>query len=293
MHWIQIILETSREQCEALEETLLDLGALSVTYVDAADQPLFEPDLGETPLWDAVRLTGLYPADAPMDTVIAQLKDKFGDSLPKHRTEILEDKDWIREWMDQFQPMQFGEHLWIVPSWSEPPHPDAINLMLDPGLAFGTGTHATTALCLQWLDANPPKDQLIIDYGCGSGVLGIAALLLGADNMLGIDIDPQALLATRQNAEQNNIAENRYHVYLPGQAPEQQAETVLANILAGPLVELTTEIGSRVKPDGKLILSGILNNQAQMVINAYQDRFDFEPVAEQDGWVRLVGTRHA
>lgn len=292
MHWIQIILETSREQCEALEKALLDLGALSVTYVDAADQPLFEPDLGETPLWDAVRLTGLYPADISVDTVISQLKSKLEDSLPKHRIEILEDKDWIREWMDQFQPMQFGKQLWIVPSWTKPPHTEAINLMLDPGLAFGTGTHATTALCLQWLDANPPKGQLIIDYGCGSGVLGIAALLLGADSMLGIDIDPQALLATRQNAEQNKIAENRYHVYLPGQAPEQQAETVLANILAGPLVELTAEIGSRVKPGGKLILSGILSNQAQMVVNAYQDRFDFEPVTEQDGWVRLTAIKH-
>lgn len=293
MHWIQIILETSREQSEPLEDALLEQGALSVTYVDAGDQPLFEPDPGETPLWDAVRLVGLFPAETDMKQVITTLSRIFGDKFPKHRTEILEDKDWVREWMDQFQPMPFGERLWIVPSWTKAPDPDAVNLMLDPGLAFGTGTHATTSLCLQWLDAHPPQDQLVIDYGCGSGVLGIAALLLGADQMLGIDIDPQALIATRQNAEQNGIGEDRYNVYLPNQAPEQQAETVLANILAGPLVELSSDIGARVKAGGKLILSGILSNQAQMVMDAYQDRFDFEAVAEQDGWVRLVGTKHS
>lgn len=292
MHWIQIILETSREQCESLEDALLEQGALSVTYVDAGDQPLFEPDPGETPLWDAVRLVGLFPAEAAMDSVIKQLENQFGDKLPKHRTEILEDKDWIREWMDQFQPMQFGERLWIVPSWTKPPQPDAVNLMLDPGLAFGTGTHATTSLCLQWLDAHSPEGMSVIDYGCGSGVLGIAALLLGCDTMCGIDIDPQALIATHQNAEQNGIAKDQYSVYLPAQAPHEVADMVLANILAGPLISLSEDISSRVKPGGKLVLSGILSTQAQDVLAAYQNEFDFEPVAEQDGWVRLAGTKH-
>jgi len=291
MHWIQIILETSREQCGSLEDALLDQGALSVTYVDAGDQPLFEPDPGETPLWDAVRLVGLFPAEAPMETVIAQLKNLYGDKFPKHRTEILEDKDWIREWMDQFQPMQFGERLWIVPSWTKPPQPDAVNLMLDPGLAFGTGTHATTSLCLQWLDANSPENLSVIDYGCGSGVLGIAALLLGCNSMCGIDIDPQALIATRQNAEQNGITDEQYNVFLPGQAPHEEADMVLANILAGPLITLAGDISSRVKSGGHLILSGILSSQAQDVLAAYQAEFDFEPVAEQDGWVRLAGTK--
>jgi len=293
MHWIQIILETSREQCGSLEDALLDQGALSVTYVDAGDQPLFEPDPGETPLWDAVRLVGLFPAEAPMESVIAQLKNLYGDKFPKHRTEILEDKDWIREWMDQFQPMQFGERLWIVPSWTKPPQPDAVNLMLDPGLAFGTGTHATTSLCLQWLDAHPPENLSVIDYGCGSGVLGIAALLLGCNAMCGIDIDPQALTATRQNAEQNGISEDQYGVYLPAQAPHEVADMVLANILAGPLMTLSEDISSRVKPGGNLIMSGILASQAQDVIAAYQAEFDFEAVAEQDGWVRLAGTKRS
>jgi len=293
MHWIQIILETSREQCGSLEDALLDQGALSVTSVDAGDQPLFEPDPGETPLWDAVRLVGLFPAEAPMETVIAQLKNLYGDKFPKHRTEILEDKDWIREWMDQFKPMQFGERLWIVPSWTKPPQPDAVNLMLDPGLAFGTGTHATTSLCLQWLDAHPPENLSVIDYGCGSGVLGIAALLLGCNAMCGIDIDPQALTATRQNAEQNGISEDQYGVYLPAQAPQEIADMVLANILAGPLMTLSEDISSRVKPGGHLIMSGILASQAQDVIAAYQGEFDFEPVAEQDGWVRLAGTKRS
>jgi len=293
MHWIQIILETSREQCGSLEDALLDQGALSVTYVDAGDQPLFEPDPGETPLWDAVRLVGLFPAEAPMDTVIAQLKNLYGDKFPKHRTEILEDKDWIREWMDQFQPMQFGERLWIVPSWTKPPQPDAVNLMLDPGLAFGTGTHATTSLCLQWLDAHPPENLSVIDYGCGSGVLGIAALLLGCNAMCGIDIDPQALTATHQNAKQNGINDDQYSVYLPAQAPHEVADMVLANILAGPLMTLSEDISSRVKPGGHLIMSGILASQAQDVIAAYHAEFDFEAVAEQDGWVRLAGTKRS
>lgn len=292
MHWIQIILETSREQTETLEDALLAQGALSVTYVDAGDQPLFEPDPGETPLWDAVRLVGLFPAEADMQAVVAQLKNQFGDQLPKHRTEILEDKDWIREWMDQFQPMQFGERLWIVPSWTKPPEPEAVNLMLDPGMAFGTGTHATTALCLQWLDAHSPQGLSVIDYGCGSGVLGIAALLLGCDSMCGIDIDPQALIATHQNAEQNGISKHQYRVFLPAQAPHESADMVLANILAGPLMSLADDISSRVKPGGKLVLSGILSSQAQNVIDAYAQDFNFEPIAEQDGWVRLAGTKH-
>jgi len=292
MHWIQIILETSREQTETLEDALLEQGALSVTYVDAGDQPLFEPDPGETPLWDAVRLVGLFPAEADMQAVVAQLKDQLGDQLPKHRTEILEDKDWIREWMDQFQPMQFGERLWIVPSWTKPPEPEAVNLMLDPGMAFGTGTHATTALCLQWLDAHSPQGLSVIDYGCGSGVLGIAALLLGCDSMCGIDIDPQALIATHQNAEQNGISKHQYRVFLPAQAPHESADMVLANILAGPLMSLADDISSRVKPGGKLVLSGILSSQAQNVIDAYAQDFDFEPIAEQDGWVRLAATKH-
>lgn len=291
MHWIQIILETSRQDCEPLEDSLIELGALAVTYVDAADQPLFEPGPGETPLWDAVRLVGLFPADAPMETVTDQLKIQFGEAMPKHRTEILEDKDWIREWMDQFQPMKFGQRLWIVPSWTTPPEPDAVNLMLDPGLAFGTGTHATTSLCLQWLDANTPENLSVIDYGCGSGVLGIAALLLGCNTMCGIDIDPQALIATRQNAEQNGISEAQYSIYLPAQAPHEVADMVLANILAGPLITLAEDISSRVKPHGHLVLSGILSTQAQEVLAAYQGQFDFEAIAEQDGWVRLAGRK--
>lgn len=292
MHWIQIILETSRQDCESLEDSLLAQGALAVTYVDAGDQPLFEPDPGETPLWDAVRLVGLFPADAAMESITDQLTTTFGDTLPKYRIEILEDKDWIREWMDQFQPMKFGNRLWIVPSWTQAPEPDAVNLMLDPGLAFGTGTHATTSLCLQWLDAHPPEKLSVIDYGCGSGVLGIAALLLGCESMCGIDIDPQALLATRQNAEQNGIREDQYNVYLPAQAPHETADLVLANILAGPLITLSDDISSRVNAGGHLILSGILSTQAQDVLAAYQAEFDFEPVAEQDGWVRLAGKKH-
>lgn len=193
--------------------------------------------------------------------------------------------------MDNFHPMRFGQRLWIVPSWHAAPEPDAVNLLLDPGLAFGTGTHPTSALCLEWLDAQPLDGMQVLDFGCGSGILAIAALLLGAEHAVGTDIDVQALEASRDNAGRNGIDPARFPLYLPEQLPQGQADVVVANILAGPLVALAPRIIERVKPGGRLALSGILLEQAEEVRAAYTSQFDLDPTAEKDGWVRITGVR--
>lgn len=194
--------------------------------------------------------------------------------------------------MEHFQPMQFGRRLWIVPSWHAAPEPDAVNLLLDPGLAFGTGTHPTTALCLEWLDAQQLQDLDVIDFGCGSGILAIAALLLGARKVCGTDIDIQALEASRDNAQRNQIVDERFSLYLPDQMPQEPADILVANILAGPLVSLASQLTSLVKPGGLIALSGILAEQTEDILAAYKDNFALDPVAERDGWIRVSGRRH-
>ena len=291
MSWIQLKLDTTPEQSSALEDLLLECGACAVTYQDGCDQPLYEPDLGTTPLWSNLRLFGLFTADTNMDEVIAQLNDTVPGSYSAHRVEIVEDKDWEREWMTHFHPMQFGERLWVCPSWKEIPDSDAVNLMLDPGLAFGTGTHPTTALCLKWLDAQDLEGKQVIDYGCGSGILAIAALLLGAKHAVGVDTDPQALEASRDNVDRNKIEDKKLHVYYPKDTPDTLADVMVANILAGPLVSLAETLAQHTAPGGKLALSGILAEQADDVLTAYSEWFTMDPVTELDGWVRLSGSR--
>ncbi len=291
MSWIQLKLDTTPEQSNAVEDLLLDCGALAVTFLDGCDQPLYEPDLGTTPLWNNLRILGLFAADTDGEAVIAHLNDVIPGSYQAHRIEIVEDKDWEREWMTHFHPMQFGTRLWVCPSWKEVPDANAVNLMLDPGLAFGTGTHPTTALCLKWLDAQDLASKQVIDYGCGSGILAIAALLLGAEHALGVDTDPQALEASRNNAERNTIEEGRLHVCYPRNTPDTVADIMVANILAGPLVSLAETLASHTRQGGLLALSGILSEQAEDVLTAYAPWFDMEPVTEQDGWVRLSGVR--
>ena len=189
--------------------------------------------------------------------------------------------------MDNFHPIKFGQRLWVCPSWRDIPDPTAVNVMLDPGLAFGTGTHPTTALCMQWLDATIKPEQTVVDFGCGSGILGIAALKLGAKRVVGVDIDPQAIEASTANAKRNNV-DGQIELYLPKDQPSDfQADVVVANILAGPLAELKPVISAYVKPNGLLALSGILESQADSVIAAYADEFSFDPIAVQDEWVRL------
>lgn len=291
MPWLQVRLAITPEQASFYEDALLDVGAVSVTFMDAEDQPIFEPDLGTTPLWSHTHLLALFEGDADGEHVLAHLRLLTGDPLPEHQVERIEDQDWERSWMDNFQPMRFGRRLWIVPSWHAAPEPDAVNLLLDPGLAFGTGTHPTTALCLQWLDGQALEGCSVLDFGCGSGILAIAALLLGAERAVGTDIDPQALEASRDNASRNGIDPARFPLYLPQDLPDEQADVVVANILAGPLVQLAQQITARVKHGGRLALSGILAEQADEVRAAYAEAFELDPTAEQDGWVRISGVR--
>lgn len=237
---------------------------------------------------------GLYDAETDMTEVVAMLENEplLGKGFV-HKIEQLEDKDWEREWMDNFHPMRFGERLWICPSWRDVPDPTAVNVMLDPGLAFGTGTHPTTAMCLQWLDSLDLTDKTVIDFGCGSGILAIAALKLGAKHVVGIDIDPQAIQASRDNAERNGVSE-RLSLYLPKDQPENlSADVVVANILAGPLRELAPLIGVLPVAGGRLGLSGILASQAQSVADAYQDKFELDAVAEKEEWCRITGVKKA
>jgi len=292
MPWLQVSLAITPEQAETYEDALLEVGAVSVTFMDAEDQPIFEPDLGTTPLWSHTHLLALFEADTDADAVFAHLQLLAGAELPERHAEVIADQDWERSWMDNFQPMRFGQRLWIVPSWHAAPEPDAVNLLLDPDLAFGTGTHPTTALCLEWLDGQDLQDCNVLDFGCGSGILAIAALLLGAKQAVGTDIDYQAMEASRDNAERNGIDASRFPLYLPEQLPAEQADVVVANILAGPLVALAPQITSLVKPGGRLALSGILAEQGEDVAAAYADAFDLDPLCIRDGWVRISGRRH-
>ncbi|WP_217534257.1 50S ribosomal protein L11 methyltransferase [Vibrio cholerae] len=293
MPWIQIKLNATNDNAEAIGDMLMEeTGAVSVTFLDAKDTPVFEPLPGETRLWGDTDVVALYEAD--MDTSLILQQIKASNMLAEgfaHKVEQVEDKDWEREWMDNFHPMQFGRRLWICPSWREVPDPQAVNVMLDPGLAFGTGTHPTTALCLEWLDNLDLSGKNVIDFGCGSGILAIAAIKLGAAKVIGIDIDPQALLASKDNAARNGV-EDKIDVYLPKDQPEGLvADVVVANILAGPLRELSPIIKGLLKPGGQLAMSGILDTQAESVAEFYRDDLELDPIAEKSEWCRISGRK--
>lgn len=289
MAWIQLTLVTDQAHNEQAEEVLLEAGALSVTFKDAEDNPVLEPAPGETPLWDKLIVTGLFEADTDIDNLQQYIKEHLGAGIGL-RIEPLEDKDWVRAWMDNYKPMQFGNRLWVCPKHLQPPQPDAVNLMLDPGLAFGTGTHPTTSLCLQWLNDTELKNKNILDYGCGSGVLGIAALLLNARHCDAVDIDPQALESTIDNARANHVLE-KINVLAVEQMNPQQYDIVIANILAGPLIELSTQLSQYTKTGGHIVLSGILESQASEILNAYQQWFILDPVVTENEWIRITGTK--
>lgn len=295
MRWIQMRVPTDPEHAELLEDILMEAGADAVTMEDAADQPLYEPDPGTTPLWGQTRVTGLFNADSGIDTIQAIIADAYHQQtqqeLGEIEVELLEDKDWERAWMDDFKPLSFGDRLWIVPSWHDAPDPNAANLLLDPGLAFGTGTHPTTALCLEWLDGQDVNDSQVIDYGCGSGILGLAALLLGARHVIGVDTDPQALEASRDNARRNEVDDDRLDLYLPDQEPAIEADIMLANILAQPLIGLAPKLATRVRDGGAIVLSGILASQARDVMEAYEPWFIMDEPEQREDWIRLTGQR--
>ena len=290
MTWLQLIIPTDENSADQLSDALMDHGAVSVTLQDMQDQPVLEPTPGTTPMWSQTRVIGLFDASTDLKTIIRQVEQHLRKKIPDWKGEQLEDKDWVRAWMDEFKPMQFGNKLWVVPSTFEPPHPDAANILLDPGLAFGTGTHPTTSMCLEWLDANPPVGKNIIDFGCGSGILAIGAILLGANHAEAIDLDPQALIATRDNAEKNTVAD-KIKTYLPGEFSKIASPLVLANILASPLIELASYFAELSESNGQVVLSGILAEQAETVLAAYQPHFDIKIWKQQDDWVCLAGTR--
>jgi len=293
MPWIQLRLSANEDTAEKISDWLSACGAQAVTFIDAKDTPIYEPLPGDEVIyWANTVVMGLYDASYDMDKVIRYLQGIHPDKTQmKFKLEQLEDKDWEREWMDNFHPMKFGERLWICPSWREVPEPQAVNVMLDPGLAFGTGTHPTTALCLTWLDSLNLQGKTVVDFGCGSGILSLAALKLGAKKVIGIDIDPQALQASLANAIRNNV-DDRLELYLPKDQPKCKADVVVANILAGPLRELAPTIIEFVDDKGLLALSGVLEEQAQMLQGIYGQWCDMEPVTLQEEWVRLNGQRN-
>ncbi|WP_273403367.1 50S ribosomal protein L11 methyltransferase [Actinobacillus porcinus] len=290
MAWIQIRLNSTNERAEAISDFLEELGSVSVTFMDSQDTPIFEPLPGETRLWGNTDVIALFDAETDMNPILTALQEsQLLESGFAYKIEQIEDKDWEREWMDNFHPMKFGKRLWICPTWREIPEPDAVNVMLDPGLAFGTGTHPTTTLCLEWLDSLDLEGKTVIDFGCGSGILAIAALKLGAKSAVGIDIDPQAILASRNNAEANGVAD-RLQLFLSDDKPaDLKADVVVANILAGPLKELYPVISQLSKAQGDLGLSGILATQAQSVCDAYAQTFELDPVVEREEWCRITG----
>jgi len=292
MPFLQVTLDVGDADPEVAEEACFAAGALSVTLADAADDPVLEPAPGSTPLWRQVRLSALFPAATDAQAVTAALVASLGLSPGQVRHETLADRAWEREWLKDFRPMRFGRRLWICPGGQPAEAPDATVLELDPGLAFGTGTHPTTALCLEWLDGAALEGSDVLDYGCGSGVLALAALRLGAERACAVDIDPQALLATRENAQRNGLlAQLRI---LPAQDLGPGAwDVVLANILAGPLVELAPSIAQRVRPGGSIVLAGMLDEQAEGVAAAYRPWFHMRIFARRDGWAVLEGRRIA
>lgn len=294
MPWLQIRYDVPLNLVEPIEDLMLEQGCSAVTMIDGADEPILEPIRGTTPLWQQTSLVGLYDAEFNTALVTDAVSSFFSTQNIepcKAKIEILEDKDWEREWMENFHPIACGENLWVCPSWREPVDKNAVNLLLDPGLAFGTGTHPTTFLCLKWLDSQNMKGKTVVDFGCGSGILGIAALLLGADYFHGCDNDPQAVTATAENAKRNNINSDQYLVELPEDYQNPLVDVVMANILAGPLISLAEQLCQQIKPGGDLVLSGILEHQAQEVIAAYEPFIEFSPIVSQDEWVRLNGIR--
>jgi ribosomal protein L11 methyltransferase len=295
MDWRQFVMDLKSLDPATVENVFSQLGASSVTLSDAGDDPVLEPGPGETPLWSNTRITGLFPGDTDMDAFRAALLAELGlDELPVHRIEELADRAWEREWLRDFGAMQFGDRLWICPTGSQVENKNAVVVHLDPGLAFGTGTHPTTALCLEWLDATKLAGKTLLDYGCGSGVLAIAGLKLGCRSATGMDIDPQAVIATRQNAADNQVAD-RLLVTGGPDGIKGEFDVVVANILAGPLAQFADSITSRLARGGMLALSGVLCEQADETMAAYKAWIEFdEPVfREQDGqiWSRLTGLR--
>jgi ribosomal protein L11 methyltransferase len=295
MPFQQLTIDIGARDPQPVEDALFALGAVSVTLLDAADDPVLEPAPGQTPLWPTVLVRALFDAGADPVGVTARLRALLGEALPPAAFERIEDRAWEREWLRDFRPMRFGRRLWVCPGGLPADDPDAIRVELDPGLAFGTGTHATTAMCLGWLEGLPEVELAgaeVIDYGCGSGILAVAAVKLGAGRVVGVDIDPQARLATRENAQRNQVLDCIQITDDPD-ALGAPADILLANILAGPLVALAPRLARLVRPAGRIALSGLLLEQADTVAAAYQPWFDIALYESREGWGLLSGRRRA
>lgn len=299
MPWLELSLTIRAAEQPRVEAALEDLGALSITLQDAdAETPdeeaIFEPGVGELPLWNQIVLNALFDAEADRGGLTAAIADDLPFIEPAQIVwRDVGDQDWTRVWMDDFKPMPFGRRLWVYPSNIDPPADgDIVVVRLDPGLAFGTGTHPTTAMCLEWLDGQQMAGKLVLDYGCGSGILAIAALKLGAARAVGIDNDPQAIVSSHDNAERNEVRDD-LAVYLPGEAPAELADVLVANILAGPLGELAPVFAAAVKPGAPFALSGILIGQYEELLTRYAEWFDDLDVRTLEDWVRISGRRKA
>lgn len=293
LSWYRLHVHVSAELAEQAAEVLQHYGASAVSMQSADDTELYEPAPDETPLWTDTIITGLFAHAFTANDIIQALQQSLGIKQNLQWFEdTLEDQAWERVWMSRYQPMQFGSRLWICPSWCEPPDPNAANVMLDPGLAFGSGQHASTALCLQWLATqNDLGGKTVIDFGCGSGILAIAALKLGASSAWGVDHDKQAVRSSRENAKHNRLAGQYTAVHSKEFSQELQADIVLANILAQPLIDLAADLSKMVKPGGQLVLAGLLSEQSVAVQAAYDDAFCFIQT-EKDGWCLLAGTKN-
>lgn len=300
MAWQQLHIQCEKSQAELAETLMLEADALSISLDDAGDQPLFEPLPGESPLWDDVIITALFDTSVNLEYISQSIAEQV---IATHVWQSnVDDKDWEREWMKNYHPIECANNLWIVPKWLTPPNPDAINILMDPGLAFGTGYHATTRLCIDWLTEQDLTDKVVIDYGCGSGILGIVALKLGAKAVYAVDIDPQAVLATKQNAERNGVLA-QLQAFLP-QEFEQfcqnsavlPTQMITANILAKPLISLAPYFATLLEPNGEIVLAGLIENQVDDVKTAYQAFFDMESdftfsSQEDKHWHRLSGKK--
>jgi ribosomal protein L11 methyltransferase len=291
MEWRQFVISLESMEPDRVEEVLQRHGAQSITLSDAGNDPVLEPLPGETPLWSDTRLTALFAADSDFARLRTDLEQTLEiDTLPENRVEVLTDRAWEREWLKDFRPMRFGERLWVSPEGFTVDAADAVVVRLDPGLAFGTGTHATTALCLEWLDQIEIADKTLLDFGCGSGILAIAGLKLGARSVTAVDIDLQALSATRQNALNNEVDDRLVTAVQIGQL-DDKFDFVVANILAGTLVDHAEFVCNRLRSGGGLVLSGILADQVADVTAAYRHCIEFDAPDYRDNWARLSGTR--
>lgn len=292
LQWLQLRLRTGPHSAEELENAFEAAGAIAVTFEDAQDHPILEPAPGETPLWKQTLVTGLFDAGVTeLESAQTALCSALGTGhLPLLEHDLLQERAWTRAWMDHFEPMRFGRRLWICPTHREPPSESEVTVKLDPGLAFGSGTHPTTALCLEWLDGADLEDATVIDYGCGSGILGIAAAALGAQQVWCADIDAQAILAARRNAARNGV-DSKLHACRPEELPAVASQALVANILAGPLMALAPHLATLVAPGGFIVLSGLLSPQADEVETHFSRWVEFGPRSVRDDWVMLQGER--